>query len=134
MYNSHTANGWCNNHNHKYFAENQIISKTVTFITSPQAIIYQLSNHHSQQYINYHCKNNLLYCSLCLCINVICFLHKAIVHNLISFQFQTKDSDAHVYVHQWSQNNGTETSKATKFCSRFLCWLTIPFINIMFFY
>ena len=33
---------------HKYFAENQL-SRTALFIGSPQTILHQLLNHHSQQ-------------------------------------------------------------------------------------
>ena len=38
---SHKANGWSNNHSHKYCVGNQL-SKTTPFIESPQAIMYQL--------------------------------------------------------------------------------------------
>ena len=54
------------------------ISKTAPFVRCPQAIIYQGSIHHSQQYINYCCQNNLL--SMCLRNSAISFLHETIVH------------------------------------------------------
>ena len=59
-YNSSKANGWCINHNHKYFES----SKSAPFIGSLQAINI---SRQCQQYINYCCRSNRLYCcSLCL--------------------------------------------------------------------
>ena len=110
-----------NNHNCKYFAGNQL-SKTAPFIVSPQAIIYQLSNHHSQQYINYHCKNNLVYCcSLCLFNSAMCFLHKGIVHKPVFIPLSNKGV---IRMHMCTcghQMMVTETSKTTNFWAQFFC-------------
>ena len=93
-YNSHKAVRWCNNHNHWYFAGNQL-SKPHHLWDCHRIynIIYQSSNCYNQQYINYHCKNNLLYyCSLCSHNSAISFLHKMIGHKPVftSFHSQTK--------------------------------------------
>ena len=140
MCNSHKVNRWCNNHNHKYFGENHL-SETTPFIESPRAIIYQLSNHHSQQYINYHCKNNLLYCcSLCFYVIVLyLFYIKWFFINLFSFHIQTKDSDMHVYVHSWLLNDCDRNQPNNQFLGLFFCnmllyWLTISCISVTFFY
>ena len=106
MYYSCKGNGGCNNHSHKYFIGNQL-SKTTPFIGSPQAIIYQLSNRHSTQYINYRCKK--IYFTVVICIYLIVlylFCIKRSFSNLSLFHFQTNDSDMHAYVHSWSSNNG----------------------------
>ena len=107
-------------------------------------MIYQLSNHHSQQYINYCCKNNLLYCcSLCLC-------------NSTSYIFSTWRDCSQTCFHSTfkqrivilmcmctcdCQTIKTETSKTPTFWVRFFYnmilfqyWLAIPFISVMFFY
>ena len=86
----HKANRWCNNPSHKYFVGNQL-SKTTPFIGSLQAIIYQLSNRHITQYINYHFKKNLFYCCyLCLLNNTLSFLHKVISLKPVFLPFSTK--------------------------------------------
>ena len=89
-YNSHKANIWYNNHSHKCFVENQL-SKTTLFIRSRQTIVYQLSNCHSPQYINYHCKKNLFYCCyLCVLDSTLTLLHKAIVCNPVFIPLSNK--------------------------------------------
>ena len=138
--NFHKANRWCNNHCHKYFAGNQL-SKTVPFIGSPQAIIYQLSNRHSTQYIII-VVSKICY-TVVICVYLIVpylFCIKQSLSNLSSFHFQTKHSDTHASTHSWSSNNAymvTETSKtinfwACFFYNMFLYWIAIPFISIMF--
>ena len=78
------------NYHHKYFVGNQL-SKTAPFIGSPQAVIYQLSNRHSTQYINYHCKKKLFYCYyLCLLNSTLSFLHKAIALKPVYILLSTK--------------------------------------------
>ena len=85
-----------------------------------------------------------------LCFTVVlCFTYVAVLNlfcikqlftNLISFHFQTRDSNTHAYMTTHGcQTMVTETSKATNFraCffySRFLYWLAILFISITFFY
>ena len=131
MNNSCIMNGWCINHNHKYIVGN----KTAPFIRTLQAIIYQLSNHHSQQYINYHC-----YFTVVLCVHVIVLHLFYIFHKpIFIFQFQTKDDDTHTYAQLWLPNSGDKKQQNNKVLSLFLCnmflyWLTIPFIHITFFY
>ena len=83
------------------------VPKTIPFIGSPQAIIYQLPNHHSTQYTNYRFKK--IYLTIVICVYLIIlylFCIKQSFSNLSSFHFQTKDSDAYAYVHLWSSNNG----------------------------
>ena len=66
-----------------YYVGNQL-SKATPFIGFPQAIMYQISNRDSHQYINYCSENSLLYCcSICLRTSAIPFLHKAIVHKSV---------------------------------------------------
>ena len=98
-----------------------------------------ISNCHSQQYINYCCKNNLLYCcSLCLCNSAISFLHKAIVYKLALIPF-SKDNDMHTHVYSISPNDSGRNQQNNQFLSPFLYntvlyWLTILFIGSAFFY
>ena len=67
------------------------LSKTTPFIGSPQAIIYQLSNHHSTQYISYRCKKILFYCCyLCLLNSTLSFLHKTIALKPVFVPLSTK--------------------------------------------
>ena len=140
MYNSHKANGWCNNHSQKYFGANQL-SKTVPFIECPQAITYQLSNRHSTQYINYRCK--IIYFTVVICVYFIVlylFCIKRLLSNLTLFHFQTEYSDTHVYAHSWSLNDGDRNQQINpllglflSYCNMFLYWIAIPFIGVKFF-
>ena len=76
------------------------IIKNHTIIRSRQAIIYQLTNHHSILYINNCCKKNLFYCCYLSLLNSIqSFLRKAIVLKPVFIPLQTMDNDTHVYVH-----------------------------------
>ena len=130
-------NRWSNNHNHKYFMGNQVL-KTAPFIRFPQAIIYQLSNHHSQQYINYHFNNSLCYCcSLYLAMYVIAlylFHIKWLFINLFSFHIQTKYSDTHAYVYSWSPNDGDRNQQKTNFWACFFCNIFILVNNLIHWY
>ena len=116
---------------HKYFAEN-LLSRTAPwpFIGLPQTILHQLLNHHSQQYIQYRCKNNLLYCcSLCLCNKAISFLHEAIVHKPVFHSTFMQRTAIRVCMHTHGhQAMVTEISNTTNFRAHFfyktfLCWL-----------
>ena len=118
IYNSHEANGWCNNHNHKYFVGNQL-SKTIPFSGSPQAIIYQLSNHHSTQYITYRCQK--IYFTVVICVYLIVsylFCIKWLFSNLFSFHFQSIVICMHMCTHDHLMMV-TETSKTTKIFTHF---------------
>ena len=103
----------------KYFAGNQL-SKTTPFIGSPQAIIYQLSNRHSTQYI-------IIIVSK-ICFTVICvylivpylFCIKQLLSNLSSFHFQPKDSDTHAYAQSWLSNDGDRNQYNNQLLGPFL--------------
>ena len=82
--------------------------------------IYQLSNRHSTQYINYRCKK--IYFTVVICVYLIVlyfFCIKQSLSNLssfyFSFYFQPMDSDMHAHAHSWPSSDGTETSKTTNF-------------------
>ena len=70
-------------------------------------IIYQLSNRHSQQFINYAVR--IIYFAVVLYVFVVLLYLiylKQLFTNLFSFHLQTKDSDLHVYAHSWFPNVG----------------------------
>ena len=106
-------------------------------------IIYQSSNCHSQQYINYHCKNNLLYyCSLCSHNSAISFLHKNDWSQTCFHFIPLSNKGIAICMRMHTRGHQMmviETSKTTNFWAHFfynmfLYWLTIPFISIIFFY
>ena len=86
-------------------------------IFSPIKILYRMYsrlNASSQQYINYHCENNIFYhCSLCLCNCARSFLLNTNIHrvNMFLFHFQAKDSNTHVNVYSFLPNNGNRNQQ-----------------------
>ena len=112
------------------------LSKIALFIRSPQAIIYQLSNGPSQQYIN--CVVRIMYFTVVIYVYLIVlylFYIKQLFTNLFSLHFQTKDGDMHAYVHSWLPHDGDRNQQNNQLLHPFLCniflyWLTIPFIGI----
>ena len=130
-YNSHKTNGWCNNHNYKYFMGSHL--SKLHHLSDPHRLSY--TNYRitlvSSTYINYCCKNNLLYCcSLCLHNSAISFQHKAIVHKpvFIKWLFTFKQRIL-IHMHMCTcgcQAMVTETSKTTNFWACFFetCFYT----------
>ena len=104
---------------------------------------YNISNRHSHQYINYHTKNNLLYCySLCLRNNAMYIFSTESNCSLTSLHstFKQRISICMCLCTHGRQMIVTETSKTTNFQACVfvtyisLYWLTIPFISISTFF
>ena len=79
---------------------------------------------HSQQYINYCCNHTVILCTYMLALYLSC-MHKAIVHGSVLFNFQTKDSDTHVYADSWSSQDGDRNHRYNFFvlASFFFRWV-----------
>ena len=128
------GNVCCNN---QMFCRKSVIKNHIIYCFST-SIIYQLSTHHIQQYINYHC-NFLYYCSLCLRNSTVIFsIYVKWLFKPVFIPLQTRT--VHMCTHG-CQIMVTETSRATNFwalffytANTFLYWLAILFIGITFFY